>query len=416
MQGRFRQTMAAASPLLPGRAPVPVPGPPGPAGPSGPRGLPSPADGAGGGFRFGYRPELDGLRGVAVATVAVYHFGKIGWLDGEPWLVPGGQSGLDLFFVLSGFLITTLLLDELRRFERVDAGRFLWRRVLRLVPALTVMMAGFLAVSFVGERHEPSHLLSSTGWVLGFMTNLAIDRPIEEVSHTWSLSVEAHFYLIWCLVTLLVTARARRPHRALALVAGAGAIAVAVNRAVAYGSGDNVYGIYLGTPYRLDAPLIGALAGIALSAGWLDAIPRRAAAWAGGVGVALFGVAAYQTRGLAPWMFNGGYTAVALCAAVVVVAPQLAGGGRVRAALRTRPLVALGKISYSLYLWHLPLYVWLARNAGPWPVAVKAVVGLGASLGVATLSYRFVEQPFLRRKARLAPTAAPVSTATSNPM
>src|ERR671933_462048 len=67
------------------------------------------------------------------------------------------------------------------------------RRVLRLVPALTVMMAGFLAVSFVGERYEPTRLLSSTGWVLGFMTNLAIDRPIEEVSNTWSLSVEAHF-------------------------------------------------------------------------------------------------------------------------------------------------------------------------------------------------------------------------------
>jgi peptidoglycan/LPS O-acetylase OafA/YrhL len=365
------------------------------------------------GFRLGYRPELDGLRGVAVATVAVYHFGKLVWRDGEPWLVPGGQSGLDLFFVLSGFLITTLLLSEFDRFGRVDVGRFLWRRVLRLVPALTVMMAGFLAVSFVGERYEPSRLLSSTGWVLGFMTNLAVDRPIEEVSHTWSLSVEAHFYVIWCLVTLLVTARARRPHRALALIAAAGVVAVAVNRAVAYASGDNVYGIYLGTPYRLDAPLVGALAGVALSAGWLDAVPRRLAAWAGGLGLALFGVAAYQTRGLAPWMFNGGYTAVAVCAAVVVLAPQLAGGGRVRAALRTQPLVTLGKISYSVYLWHLPLYVWLDRNAGPWPVAVKAVVAGGTTLGVATLSYLYVERPFLRRKARVAPPTATPSPASA---
>jgi peptidoglycan/LPS O-acetylase OafA/YrhL len=377
MLGRFRDTSTTTDPAAPER-----------------------------GFRLGYRPELDGLRGVAVATVAVYHFGKLVWRDGEPWLVPGGQSGLDLFFVLSGFLITTLLLGEFERYGRVDVGRFLWRRVLRLVPALTVMMAGFLVVSFVGERYEPSRLLSSTGWVLGFMTNLAIDRPIEEVSHTWSLSVEAHFYVIWCLVTLLVTARAARPHRALAYIAAAGVVAVAVHRAVAYASGDNIYGLYLGTPYRLDAPLVGALAGVALSAGWLDAVPRRAAAWAGGLGLVLFGVAAYQTRGLAPWMFNGGYTAVALGAAVLVLAPQLASGGRVRAALQARPLVALGKISYSVYLWHLPLYVWLDRNAGPWPIAVKAVVAAGAVLGVATLSYRFVERPFLQRKARVAPAPA----------
>jgi peptidoglycan/LPS O-acetylase OafA/YrhL len=401
MLGRFRQTIAAtaADPAVPSLAPAPEV---------------ATSDGsAGGGFRLGYRPELDGLRGVAVATVAVYHFGKLLWSEGEPWLVPGGQSGLDLFFVLSGFLITTLLLGEFGRFGRVDVRRFLWRRVLRLVPALLVMMAGFLAVSFVGERYEPSRLLSSTGWVLGFMTNLAIDRPIEEVSHTWSLSVEAHFYVIWCLVTLLVTARTRRPHRALALIAAGGVVAVAVNRAVAYASGDNVYGLYLGTPYRLDAPLIGALAGIALSAGWLDAVPRRVAAWVGGLGLVLFGVAAYQTRGLAAWMFNGGYTAVGLCAAVVVLAPLLAGGGRARAVLRTWPLVALGKISYSVYLWHLPLYVWLGRNAGPWPIAVKAVVAAGITLGVATLSYLFVERPFLRRKARVAPPTAAASATSA---
>src|SRR5919109_4231696 len=103
------------------------------------------ADATGRGFRLGYRPELDGLRGVAVATVAVYHFGKLLWRDGEPWLVPGGQSGLDLFFVLSGFLITTLLLGEFDRFGRVDVGRFLWRRVLRLVPAPPVVIGGLLA-------------------------------------------------------------------------------------------------------------------------------------------------------------------------------------------------------------------------------------------------------------------------------
>jgi peptidoglycan/LPS O-acetylase OafA/YrhL len=350
-------------------------------------------------FRLGYRPELDGLRGLGLIIVVSHHTVRLMWEDADEWIFPGGQVGLDVFFALSGFLITALLLGEFQRTGRIDVLDFVRRRALRLVPALVVMMAGLLAISFVGTKYSPGLLLSSAGWVVTFSTNLALDRPIVELIHTWSLSVEAHFYLFWCVTVALVVPRVRRPYHVLAGLALGIIVVVGVVRAWIFRDGVDVVDMYVNTLYRLDGPLIGALAGVAVVAGWTDRIPRRWAAWSGAVAMAALAIAAFRTRPISPVLFEGVFTAMALCGAVLVVTLPLAGTTRVRWAVSSRVLVALGTVSYSVYLWHLPLIMWFHRNIPGWPVGGKLFACLGASLVIGTASYYLVERPFLRRKA-----------------
>jgi peptidoglycan/LPS O-acetylase OafA/YrhL len=350
-------------------------------------------------FRLGYRPELDGLRGIALVVVVGHHLVRLMWPAGRDWFLPGGQVGLDVFFALSGFLITSLLVDEFQRTGRVDAAAFLWRRAVRLVPAVAALMAGLLAVSLVGERYSPGVLLSSAGWAVTLSTNLAIDRPVVELVHLWSLSVEAHFYLLWTLTVALVVSRARRPYPVLAGIALAVIAAVAAARALAYHEGVDTVRIYVNTLYRLDGPLVGALAGVAAAAGWLDRVPRRWAARAATVAALVLVAAALRTRPISPALFEGLFTVFAACGAVLVVAlPRATSDGRLRRTIAARPLVALGTVSYSVYLWHLPIVMWVDRNVGGWPAGAEIAVALAASLAVGTASYRLVERPIVRRR------------------
>ena len=226
--------------------------------------------------RLRHTPELDGLRGLALAVVFVHHLGIVMWLGKPSWFVPGGQVGLDLFFALSGFLITALLLGERERTGSIRAGHFLWRRFLRLMPAVVVFMAGLIAANMVTGRYPDEWMLRTAAWVLPFATNLSLEDVVAETGHTWSLSVEAHFYRAGGLVTALVAAKARRPYPVLAALAGVGIVVAAVLRAFAYaGNPDDAFFIYSQTIYRIDAPLLGALAGVAWMAGWLDRVPAR---------------------------------------------------------------------------------------------------------------------------------------------
>lgn len=363
-------------------------------------------DAPAGTFRLGYRSELDGLRGLALVVVVGHHLVRLMWPAGRGWILPGGQVGLDVFFALSGFLITSLLLDEFRRSGRVDVASFLWRRAVRLVPPVAALMAGLLAVSLVGERYPPGVLLSSAGWAVTLSTNLAVDRPVVELVHLWSLSVEAHFYLLWCLTVALVVSRARRPYRVLAGIAAAVITAVAVARAVAFHEGVDTVRMYVSTLYRLDGPLLGALAGVAAAAGWLDRVPRQ---WAGRAAVAaalVLAVAVVGTRPVSPALFEGLFTVIAACGAVLVVALPAAGDGRLRRTIAARPLVALGAVSYSVYLWHLPIVMWVDRNVGGWPAGVQIAGAAAASLAAGTASYHLVERPIVRRRPVRVPAVA----------
>lgn len=351
--------------------------------------------------RLRHTPELDGVRAVALLTVFVHHLGVVMWLHRPSWFVPGGQVGLDLFFALSGFLITALLLGERERTGGIRAGHFLWRRFLRLMPAVVLFVAGLTAANLVTGRYPDDRLWRSAAWVLPFATNLGLENVVAEAGHTWSLSVEVHFYVLWGLLTALVAAKVRRPYPMLAALAGAGIVAAAVLRGLAYADdpGD-AFHIYSQTIYRIDAPLLGALAGVAWMAGWLDRVPARVAGWAAPLALAALALATFRTDPLAAGLYRGLFTVVAACGCLLVVAVQRSGPTRTRAALRFPPLVFLGTISFSVYLWHLPVMMFVWRNATAWPVAQQLVVASAASLALGAASYYAIERPVLRWRAR----------------
>lgn len=311
---------------------------------------------------------------------------------------PRRLPGVDLFFVLSGFLITSLLLAEAGHGGRVALGAFAVRRVRRLVPALVTLLAALLAIALAGRMYDPAVMARSAVTVLTFSHNWAIGaRWRVELGYLWTVAVEAQFYLLWAVV-VAAAVRARRPHVVLALAAGAGIVAVVVWRLVQVEQGEPLFFAYVGTASRLDAPLVGALAGVVAAAGWLPAFRGRAAAIAGMVGLAVLVGAAMRLDSLDEALYRGLFTLLALSAAVGVLSAVRAGPGRLTRGLALRPLVAAGVISYSLYVWHLPIFEMVGRNTPGWHPLPRVALGVSLAVVAAVASYRFVERPFRRRR------------------
>jgi len=348
-------------------------------------------------LRLGYRPALDGVRGLAIALVVAFH--AFGW-------PPGGTLGVDLFFVLSGFLITTLLLEEHRAKGTISIRRFYGRRARRLLPALSVLLAPFLLIAAVsaaetGSLRSPVFVgLAAT---LTYTSNIVVAADPSAVPagmiHLWSLAAEEQFYIVWPLL-LLVLLRAG----GVRLVARAVAVLLAV--AVVYRlqlllRGASIERLYYSPDTHADSLLIGCAFGCSFVHGRLFAWWSALSAWARNVAstsalalvvatvVALGSIPqrlAYQTQ-LLPTVF-------ALIAGALIVC-TVTGETVVGQALSLRPVVFLGQISYSLYLWHLPLLVAFAgTNRG---VGLPSIAAVAAALVLATCSRKFVELPFLRR-------------------
>ena len=357
------------------------------------------------GFRLGYRPALDGLRALAVLAVLGVHSG-LSWAG-------GGWAGVDVFFVLSGFLITALLLEEWQRTGAISLRRFYLRRALRLLPALLV----FLAVCWLFARTCLSHrqeVLTRQGVLsaLGYYANWRIFRHPDVhdlLTHTWSLSVEEQFYFLWPLA-LAVLLRLRLGRPALFGLVLAGAAGCAVLRAWFWQGSHAFPELYMRLATRADTLLIGCLTALLASwgllprAGWGRAL-LRLAAWAA---LPYLGLVLVYGRHTSDGWYYGGYTLLAAACAVLVAA-LVSGPPRALAwLLEARPLVWLGRLSYSLYLWHYPLclvhgaYVArLGRLLGtPVPEVLRLPLLYAAALLAAVLSFYLVEQPFLRLKNR----------------
>lgn len=356
---------------------------------------------------------LDGLRGIAVLMVLLLHLGEFGL-----WSLQGGHLGVHIFFVLSGFLITVLLLREADRARRISLGGFVRRRAVRLVPALAVFALVLIVMSLVGSRLEVEETTSTALYLLTFTANLtkisgdvpvvgwltSTESVVWEATHSWSLAIEVHFYLLWAATLWLLT-RWSWSYRRIAAVAVVGSAAVMIYRSLLAADSDLGWYVYFNTWTRLDAPLVGALAGLAFVAGWTARVPARILAVLGGVGGAglLFAAAALpDSVNAQPYDL---YTVLALAGAAVIVAVVHDGSGALARVLAWRPLCWFGRISYSLYLWHFSVFFLVSRRDGSWPVGVRYVVALGLAVGVGWLSYRFVEQPFLRWKSRRRPEA-----------
>ncbi|MCV7145268.1 acyltransferase family protein [Mycobacterium riyadhense] len=389
-------------------------------------------------------PALDGLRAIAVALVLVGHGGIPG--------VSGGFIGVDIFFVLSGFLITSLLLDELGRTGRIDLTGFWIRRARRLLPALVLMVLTVAAArellpyqALTGLR---SDAIAAFLWIANwrfvaqqtdYFTQGAPPSPLQ---HTWSLGVEEQYYLVWPLlliaVTLLLAARAKRYFAkttvghvrfATFVIATLGAIASAA-AAIVFTSDTTRDRIYFGTDTRAQALLVGAAASAllvrdwpSLNRGWClirTRWGRRIARLLPIVGLAGLAAITHYATGSAG-EFRHGLLIVVATAAVLVVAPvALEQRGLVARILAWRPLVWLGTISYGVYLWHWPIFLALNGERTGWTGLGLFGARCALTVAVAFASWWLIEQPIRRWRPERVPllplAAATVATAAAATM
>jgi peptidoglycan/LPS O-acetylase OafA/YrhL len=338
-----------------------------------------------------YRPGLDGVRAIAVIAVFAYH-ARIDWL-------PGGFLGVDLFFVLSGYLITSLLLVEWEARNRIDLRRFWLRRGRRLLPALVVVVLGSLVLSAIFARQDLGHTRSDVVSSLFYFANwheIIANRSYFNLmgnpsllQHTWSLAVEEQFYIVWPLLLvpcLVLVGRKRLP-----MIVIAGIAASAALMWILYNPNGDPSRVYYGTDTRAFLLLMGIL--LALVWPWIERM-RRAVPLLELLGVAaLVGTVLLfrQMQEFNPTLYRGGDLAAAFCFVVLIsaVAHPRTGIGN---ALGVTPLRWIGERSYGIYLWHWPIIVLLAgvnTHPGLGIVAAEAALVLAA----ATLSFRFVEEP-----------------------
>ncbi len=361
-------------------------------------------------------PALNGLRGVAVIGVVAYHL-QLGWAS-------GGYLGVDLFFVLSGFLISTLLLEEWASSGRINLGSFWARRAKRLLPALFLVVAAlalYLIFNAIFGGPGANGLIDLSGlrgdaiWTLLYANNwhliyahqsyFAQFSAPSPLQHTWSLAIEEQFYLVWPLVLLLLFRVARGAWRrtGMILTVTLGLLS-AVLMAVLFDPGVDPSRIYYGTDTRLFDLMAGAtLAFVAAARPQPGRKARRMIHRVGplaAVALAVFWVTSGTPGGLPRnFMFEGGFLLCAGLAALVVADARLVQPGRFARLLAARPLHFLGTISYGIYLWHWPVIVYLngqRTGLSQWPLDLLRVA---VTLAVSTASYYLVERPI--RLARL---------------
>ena len=328
--------------------------------------------------RLGHVPALDAIRGIAILLVLAVH---------ADHALPGGALGVDLFFVLSGFLITSLLLTEWGRDSTISLRSFYRRRALRLLPALFVMLAVVSVVAVLTAddvRGQLVWVLYSLAYVINFAGLLEEGIGNESLQHMWSLSQEEQFYFVWPVLLLLLLRAGLRP-RVLAVVLGMTAAALLVYRGVLEGSGVSVSFLLYAPDLRGVGLVLGCLAAVVFTGGLVRRIPH----WLASASLvpACLAVALFTLDGR--WQAVYLVPAFCIAAAIVLLACVLHPEWWFARLIDRAWLRGLGRISYGLYLWHLPIYV-----------AVGWIAGLPLAILVAVLSYRFVEQPFLRRRHR----------------
>lgn len=323
-------------------------------------------------WRLGHRPALDGLRGVAVLLVLVGH-------SGAPVLGAAGAIGVGVFFTLSGFLITSLLLDEHGRSGRVSLRRFAGRRAVRLFPALVFLVVVLVllspVVSTVEGRTLPVVLLYLSNW------GLIAGVPLDGLAHTWSLSIEEQFYLLWPLTFL---ALARWGRRGVLVGASLGAALSAALTPLLWSSVADNARVYAGSDTRARDLLIGC----ALAA-WLAGRSERSPRLASAALVACCGLSLLPSGW---WLYVFGGTITSGVAAVGIWSAAQGPAGW----LGSRGLVYVGKRSYAMYLWHFPASWWIDAHRPEWAWPAQAVIVVAVAVVMAEVSWRLVERPAKR--------------------
>ena len=354
-------------------------------------------------------PGLDGIRALAVIGVLLYH-GNISWMT-------GGFLGVDVFFVLSGFLVTLLLLGEYERSQRIELRGFWTRRIRRLLPAQITMVVVVVVVTAIFYRED---LLALRGQVIAALTATmnwyllatngsyfaSFGRP-PVLRHLWSLAIEMQFYVFWPVCFLALMRRWKDDLARVALVILAVAFASAILMAVLFRPGGDPSGAYYNTFSRLTGLLLGATLALfwrpnALARGRVKD-KARLLDLIGLLSLVLIGAFFFTAHDASAAMYRGGFAVLAIGATGLVAAashPNTVIGGRY--ALGSSPLVAIGLRSYGVYLWHWPVYavtrpgVDIAWSPGPTLVLRLVITGV-----LTEACYRWVERPWHERRVSL---------------
>jgi len=341
-----------------------------------------------------YYPALDGLRTIAVGIVLCAH-------GGVPYFRSGGV-GVDIFFVLSGFLITTILTTEQARTGDISFRNFYARRFLRLAPALVLACVLAAAGMVWFEQRFPGTELAlalsyTANWALAFY-----QFHLTWLNHCWSLAVEEQFYLIWPLV-IVILGRTVKSSRTRAGVLLVGAAAIAVYRASRVGIYTDER-INFGLDTRMDSLMAGAALACFVQSLPGGRLPEAAGKWLGRVVAPLMFAALFAVINTvtwySPWMGWIGYVLVAGAAALVVLDLVAGGHSWLAGILATRPMVFIGRISYGLYLYHLPVYYAVEKLMPDATLMERLPVKVAVSVALATASFFLIEQRFLKLKGR----------------
>ena len=360
-------------------------------------------------------PALDGVRALGITLVICFH-GGLSWAS-------GGFLGVDVFFVLSGFLITGLLVAEFRQHRGIGLLRFWGHRIRRLFPALLAVLtvvalyAWLLAPPDTLDQIRGDALATLfyvNNWHLiagshGYFAELATPRPLL---HTWSLSIEEQFYVLWPLLVLVIL-RWTRSLRSLLIITIALGLASALAMGVLFHPGLGATRDYYGTDTRVQALLVGAALAIVLA----RPLPTRSGADPSGsllrdrrlsstqarvmrglgiVGIVVIGTMAVIVDAGSSWPYRGGFLLVAIATAALICSVCLVPDGPIARLLSLRPIRYIGAISYGLYLWHWPIFVVLsAQRTGLTGLALFAL-RVSTSMAAAVLSYHLLEMPIRR--------------------
>ncbi|HEX9516317.1 MAG TPA: acyltransferase family protein [Streptosporangiaceae bacterium] len=353
-----------------------------------------------------YMPGLDGLRALAVLAVIAYHE-QFAW-------APGGLLGVGVFFTLSGFLITSILISQWARLGGIKLGDFWLHRARRLLPALFVMLGVVTAWVTVADRARLDSLRTAVGAAAAYFSNwyiiarnqsyFARFAPPAPLDHLWSLAVEEQFYLLWplLLVAGLIAARKlRAATRWLIVPTGILTAASAYAMLTLYHPGLDPTRVYEGTDTRAFGLLIGAMLAMAWPKGaerGTDSATRPASRWmrvlldaAGLAGLAAIGLMIWRVGQYSPFAYRGGLVLLSVATAAVVAATAYP-ASIVGRALGWRPLRWIGVRSYGIYLWHFPVIV-MTSQPNVKPGLLLAGLQIAASILLAALSWQLIEEP-----------------------
>lgn len=344
---------------------------------------------------FAYRPELDGLRAIAVGSVILYHLN-------ESWL-PGGYLGVDLFFVLSGYLITSILIVERTRTGRLALAEFYARRSKRLLPAMMVMLIT-VAVYFgaVIPPLERTGLQRDLIATLVYLANwnfiaegdsyFAQYVSLEPVRHTWSLAIEEQFYLLWPALMLIFGRTTAR----LAWSAGCGIIVSAVSLWMVYDPVD-ASSAYFSSITRVHEILVGVLTAVALQSGAASRIQRVITPFFPLIAATVI-IFFFTLNDESERFYKGGSLIFSIAIAAIVIA--LPFWPKTTQILASKGFVAVGLISYGLYLWHWPIIVVARHHWGSTDKLLPAAAIVATTTAISIASYHLIERP-IRRGTRL---------------